>query len=443
MKRILLLLMFLFMHKWALSQGPVIRASLSPSKNVIVGQPVRLRVILLVPNYFTGSPDFPVFSIDNAIVLEPQDRPENLNDTISGIRYAGISQTYTIYTQVPGDFSLPPVQFTVPYASNPPKTTISHLSLPSLTFRAEIPAAAQNLPYFLPTSNLTLQQKWDSLLKDLRVGNTLSRTITVTTTKTQGMMIPPLTFSAPDGIRLYPEQPTVTDQKTPAGEFVYGRRTESVRYFLQKAGDYTLPPIQITWWNLNTNKLVTATLPAVNLLVAANPGYLNELPPAPEPAPVVQQAPVSFWRRYHYWIKVGVPGLLSILLLAWVVWRYLPRIYWHAAHRFELRRQSNEATFRSLVRACRRNDAAEAYRKLLVWISMAIGGETDLDAFVQQTHDEALIAEIENLGESLYSKSNMPVWDGSLLASLLIAQQRTQKKHRSKAYSLAALNPES
>jgi hypothetical protein len=439
MKRTLILVTLLLSQTCALSQAPVIRASLNPSRNVVVGQPIRLQVTLLVPNYFTGSPDFPTFSIDNAIVIEPQDRPQNLNDTIGGIRYAGISQTYTIYTQVPGDFKLPPIQFTVPYASNPPKTTISHLSLPPLTFRAEIPAAAQDLPYFLPTSNLTLQQKWDSPLKEIRVGDTLSRTITVTTTRTQGMMIPPLTFSAPDGIRLYPEQPKVIDQKTPTGEFIYGRRTESVRYFLQKAGDYTLPPIEISWWNLNTNKLVTAALPPVHLSIAENPGYLNELPPTPEPAPVVQPVRESLWRRYGPWLKIGAPILVGALLLVWLIWRYLPRIYRHIATRLELRRQSEDAIFQGLIRACRRNDPVESYRRLLAWTS--VRSETSLDRFLRRTHSQELISEVENLGKSLYSKSNAQVWDGHRLASLLIAQQRTQKKRRPTVNDLTALNP--
>jgi hypothetical protein len=441
MKRALILVTLLLAQTCALAQAPVIRASLNPSRNVIVGQPIRLQVTLLVPNYFTGSPDFPTFSMDNAIVIEPQDRPQNLNDNIGGIRYAGISQTYTIYTQVPGDFKLPPIQFTVPYASNPPKTTISHLSLPPLTFRAEIPAAAQDLSYFLPTSNLTLQQRWDSPLKEVRVGDTLSRTITVTTTRTQGMMIPPLTFSAPDGIRLYPEQPQVIDQKTPTGEFIFGRRTETVRYFLQKAGDYTLPPIQMSWWNLNTNKLVTTSLPSVHLSVAENPRYLNELPPTLQTAPTVQPVPKSFWRRYGSWFKVGSPILVGVLLFVWLIWRYLPSIYRHIATRLELRRQSEDAIFQGLVRACRHNDPIEAYRRLLAWTS--VRSETNLDRFLRQTHNEELISEVENLGKSLYSKSNTQVWDGHWLATLLIAQKRTQKKRRPTTNGLKGLNPES
>jgi hypothetical protein len=439
MKRLLLLLIVLLVVGPAQAQSPVIRASLSPSKNVIVGQPVHLRITILVPNYFTGSPDFPAFAIDNAIVVEPQDRPEHLNDTIGGTRYAGISQTYTIYPQQPGKFELPPAQFTVPYAAAPPKTTVAHLSLPPLTFQADIPAAARDLPYFLPTSRLVLQQKWDTPLKNVRVGDTLHRTISVVTTKTQGMMIPPIQLDAPDGVRLYKDQPTVVDQKTPTGEFVYGRRTESANYFLQKAGDYTLAPIQIQWWNLNTNSLAIATLPEVHLSVAANPDYVEELPPEKETVQVVQPAPVSFWRRYRHGIRIGTLSLVGTLLLVWLGWRYLPRMYVGFQQRLESRRNSEEAYFNRLIHACRSNNPAGAYRGLLAWISRS-GNGPDLNSFLQRADDEGLKREVEELGRFLYSGSQTGLWKGERLASLLAAHRHTVRQRGSKAYDLAPLN---
>ena len=35
----------------------------------MVGEPVRLVVTVLAPNYFTGSPDFPEIEIENVIVV--------------------------------------------------------------------------------------------------------------------------------------------------------------------------------------------------------------------------------------------------------------------------------------------------------------------------------------------------------------------------------------
>src|SRR5437899_1809808 len=78
----------------AVGQSPVVRAHLEPSHGILVGQPIRLVVSVYVPNYFTGTPEFPEFEIENAIVVLPQDRPENSNTQIAGTSYAGITETY-------------------------------------------------------------------------------------------------------------------------------------------------------------------------------------------------------------------------------------------------------------------------------------------------------------------------------------------------------------
>src|ERR1700754_2688501 len=79
------------------AQSPVARAHLEPASGIMVGQPVRLVVSVLVPNYFTGAPDFPEFEMENAIVVLPQDRPEHSNAQLNGVSYAGITQIYVIY----------------------------------------------------------------------------------------------------------------------------------------------------------------------------------------------------------------------------------------------------------------------------------------------------------------------------------------------------------
>jgi BatD DUF11 like domain len=425
---------------FSLAQSPVIRATLTPTKEIIVGQAVHLSVTVLVPNYFTGSPDFPVFELENAIVVQPQDRPQNLSETIGGVHYAGISQSYTIYPQQAGEFRLPPAQFTVPYAANPPKTTEAHLSLPHLIFHANIPAAAQGLSYFLPTTALTLRQTWEPSLKNIRVGDTLHRTITVTTIKTQGMMIPPVAFEASDGVRVYTEQPTVVDQKTPTGEFVYGRRTESARYFLRSAGEYTLPAVQLQWWNLNAHKLVTTTLAPVHLAVAENPGYVEELPPEKEPVSVAQPQTVSFWHRYRFWILVGAPSFAFVLLVLWIMWRYIPMLRRQLSERAELRRNSERFYFRQLIRSCKRNDAQGSYRFLIRWIARRKDGIT-LQEYLRQAKDDELIVAVEELGAALYSSEDRGSWDGSRLTRLLQEHRHDREKEVESRRILPQLNP--
>ena len=99
-----------------------------------------------------------------------------------------------------------------------------------------------------------MTQKFDKPLKNVKVGDAATRTVTITASKMRAMLIPPTKFKAPDGIVVYPRQPAVDDMKTDRGEFVEGKRVDSATYVMRKEGNYTLPPIRVEWWNLDKSK---------------------------------------------------------------------------------------------------------------------------------------------------------------------------------------------
>jgi len=437
MRRLCVLLMA---SLWASAsaQTPLVRAHFEPAKGILVGQPVRLVVSVFVPNYFTGSPEFPEFEMDNAIVVLPQDRPQNSSEQVNGVTYAGITETYTIYPQQPGDFRLPAAEISVSYASAPPASTLASVAFPALSFHADVPAAAQDLDYFLPTNSLTIQQRWSSPLKNLRAGDSVERTIVVTAAKMQAMLIPPLPMEAPNGIRVYPEEPDVQDKKTDRGDFVFGRRTQAAKYFIQKEGDYTLPPIELKWWNLSANRLVTATLPAMKFTAAANPNYA-ELPPEPEPVVVQQPKAVSFWVRCRFWIRVVTPCAVLFILLIWIAWRHFPRVWRIWRDWRERREHSKEATFRKLLKACEKNQAVKSYEGLLKWVAVAHPGLT-LDNFLILTADTALASEANDLGAVLFRQSGQDQWQGKKMAELL-RHHHHGSPHAARRSELVRLNP--
>ena len=424
------------------AQQPIVRAHIQPDKDILVGQPVRLVVTILVPNYFSGAPDLPEFELENAIVVLPQETPQNSNERVGTVTYAGITETYTIYPQQPGDFQLPSADIAVPYASAPPQTTVAHLSLPALRFHADLPASAKDLDYFLPTSSLLMQQKWSQPLKNLRVGDSIERTITVTATKMQAMLIPPIPMAAPNGLRVYPEEPAVQDKKTDRGEFVYGRRVQSGKYFIQSEGDYTLPSIELKWWNLSTNRLVTATLPAVRFTAAANPNYVTELPPEPEAIAVSKPTQTSVWTRYKFWIRVVAPCVALVLPLSWIIWCYFPRIYRKWLMERERRRHSETAYFHKVQIACRSNRAADAYTCLLKWLMVAHPGK-NIDDSLNLKEDVSLSYEIESLGSALFARNETHnQWNGQKLAGLLAQYRHVQIAKASQPLELLNLNPQ-
>ena len=439
MKSLILILLTGLVSFVATAQSPVVQAHLQPTNNIMVGQPVRLAVTVYVPNYFTGSPDFPEFEIENAVVVMPQDRPENSNTQIGGVRYAGITETYVIYPQQAGDILIPAASIAVPYAIEPPKSATVRVHLPALTFHADVPVAARDLDYFLPTTSLTIQQKWSVPLKNIRVGDSIERTITVTASKMQAMLIPPLPLKAGDGIRIYPEDPIVQDQKTSRGDFIFGRRIQSAKYFIQKEGEYTLPPIELKWWNLSTNRLLTAILPAIRFSAAPNPGYVTELPPAQETEPVTPAKPVSPWKRYRSLLYKTAAFSIAAFLLLWLAWHLVPGVVRRLRLWNERRSHSESAYFGHFQSACEHNDAAQSYTLLLRWLALAYPGRS-LEQVIRGQANSALYSEVNALGAAVFAYRGQNHWNGRRLSQLLNQLRNSHPSHSVEPQHLSELN---
>ena len=273
---------------------PVLRIAVTPPTGVIVGQPVKISVDVLAPNFLTDAPELPQLEIPNAITVLSDEAAQNLTETINGTSYAGVRKTYRVYPQRPGRFEIPTAEVKIKYAAVPPNSVEATLPLPAASFQAMLPPEAEGLDYFLPATELRIEQTFDRKFKDLKVGDTLRRTITIIAVKTQAMMIPPIYFEAQKGIREYTAEPEVTDQKSDHGEFLQGQRTEHVTYQILKPGDYVLPEIQVTWWDLQTSKLRVARLPAIHFTAAPNLDYVPELTPEVETVNV--PPPIPWWR---------------------------------------------------------------------------------------------------------------------------------------------------
>jgi len=437
-KRSVLLILLLFGCAFGANAQPkpVLRARFLPSNRVAVGQPVRLQVEILVPNFFTGAPEFPPLEMDGAIVTLSEDRPEHFTDQVSGTTYAGIRRFYLIYTQQPGTFTTPVATVSVPYAAKPPETAVVKLSLPELTLSATLPAEAENLDYFLPTSRLTISQKWSSPPQDLKVGDSVSRTITVATEKTKAMLIPPIVFSAPAGVTIYTRSPSVDDQKDAVGEFKEGVRTERATYLFATPGDYVLPGMQIQWWNLSSQKLVTSKLAGTKIHVSANPAYVSEVPPEPEPNAPIRANSVP-WRSELPVISWSLLVLSTFVGVGWLIWHSWPRLASRYRDFVCRRRDSEVGHWDTLKKAISSNDAPRSYAALLAWLGR-LG--VSLNAFQLQAHDPTLDQQLTILSQTLFQQQRLG-WDGQALRACLSKHRRLNWASNRKPSSLPPLNP--
>jgi hypothetical protein len=417
----------------------VIRASIAASSPIIVGQTVRVNVTVLVPNYFTGEPEFPQLNIDNAIVVLPEERPANSNESINGESYAGITKAYLIYPQQPGSYKLPHAEIVVQYAVQPPKSAEVRLPLPELSFEATIPLQAAGLDYFLPTASLTITQKFDKPMKDLKVGDTFTRTVIITAAKLRAMMIPPTKFEAADGIVVYPKQPAVDDIKTKQDEFVQGRRVDIATYLIRKEGSYTLPGIQIKWWDLAAHKIRTATLPAIHSTAAPNPAYSPELPPEPEPVVAPVQPKANPMKRYLRLAEIAGVVLVSLAILTWAWFRFGARLFSEWIESRRAYKNSEAALFAKLRKASRAGKAEDAYTSLLGWLRRFQPGVA-LGQFLANSADAELTQEVEALASQLYG-SETSAWSGQRMDRALERVRFRRHYELQARQALPPLNP--
>ncbi|MGE9289887.1 MAG: hypothetical protein ACQKBT_02780, partial [Puniceicoccales bacterium] len=122
----------------------------------------------------------------------------------------------------------------------------------------------------MTTESLNVSETWEPHPEEsVEVGDIFKRTIRQQADNVSGMALAPASDEAPDGLRVYLENPTVQDD-TERGKFT-GERIDTLSYAIQQSGSYTLPELRYQWWNPKKRLLETTTLPAIHFKASATP----------------------------------------------------------------------------------------------------------------------------------------------------------------------------
>jgi hypothetical protein len=440
------------------SQLPLVRARIEKSGEVWVGQAVPLNVEVIVPSWFTGAPKFPELEVPNAVTLSPEGAVNFVVQSV-GKTFSAQSQRYLIYPQVKGKYTVPLVKVQVTYAlpDGKPSPPAVLASLP-VQFEARLPAGAEGAKYYLTTSNFRINQSLDRKPEGLKVGDSVTRTVDMMAEDTVGISLPPLKFEAPEGIRLYPGTPKVSE-KAERGK-IEATRTETATYVLEKEGHYTLPEIMIVWWNPQTKRMNKARLPAIELQVKANSDYNTEAfassqEPEEKPVEEPRRTVLERLKASVYWGGL----ILGVFLLLLVLRRFLIakgisiKSYFGEIRK---RRADVEITyFKRFRKASLSNDAEVTLRELMFWLDRMNTQPIapTLEGFAKESDMPGLLEEEEALKASLFARSGKkePIepqkkWSGKrfyrLVANARKAQIQKNKGPKRRGEQIISLNPQ-
>jgi len=350
-----------------------LRSRVSPEGTVMVGQPARFTVDVLVTTWLTGAPEYPQLELPGAIVVLPEERPLNLNEDFDGERWFGLSRSYFIYPQEPGEYVTPPAEVVVKYGGG--SRSPARMVIPEQRFSATVPAEAAGLGYFIPTKSFRIEQQVEPDPAGLKVGDAVRRTVTMSPDGAFAMFLPPLRFESAPGLAVYPDPPKVEDLGGDRSGFQGGRRIESASYVIQKDGEYTLPAINIAWWDLSAGRLREASVAAVKFSAAPNPDYRPGID-IPAEATVAEEAPAPFrWREF---VERAVLALVVVLgagaLFVWLPRRVVPYLRRRREERRRRYAESEAAAYARLRAALRNGDPSEIECSLYHWLDRLAPG---------------------------------------------------------------------
>lgn len=406
--------------------GPIVRAEIKPSR-VVVGQRAVLSLDVLAPNYMPAPPVLPDFQVRNLVTRQMSAR--NFVEQRDDVTYAGVRYEFAISPMEAGAFTIPGQSVTITYAAEPPATRTASVSIPELSLQAFIPPEARDLAPFISANNIAIDQVIDRSSQGLKVGDSITRTITVTADGIPAMLIPPVTFAPIDGLPVYLSQPVLRDVADGRTGAQKGTRTDQAVYLLQKAGDYSLPPISIGWWNVRDQKVERTQVGGVGLHVADNPVVRSSASLATE-GWQARWSIFDFLQR-HWWtlvvILVGAGILiwkLPLLTRACLAWRDRRRKAYH---------QSEAFYFARVREAARSEDARQTYFSLLDWLDRfkSLGSAGSIQNLKRLADDPDLSAAVDALEQNLFGSGAAALDLRAFISHLSRARRRLLRRRHS------------
>ncbi|WP_213938784.1 BatD family protein [Pseudomonas sp. dw_612] len=334
-KKLCSLLVCLFStHTLAAEPDLRVQTHLQPTTSIMVGSVVELQLDVLTDTWFTDAPTLPDLKLNGALVMPPNGQAQHLNQTLDGKSFSGMRYSYLITPNLAQGFDIPAL--TVRAKPAQASTELSAQSQP-LHFSAAQPPGFNAGEAVLVASGLRFTQKTVNSATPLKVGDSLTRQLTLQADGALAMSLPVPTLTEVEGLSRYPKAPQVSSLDDGRGNFNAGQRIDTVTYRIDTEGSHTLPAIEVKWWDSGTQQTRTAQVPAITFKATANSAYRPVFSINEDLKKLGQQG------RLHlsgHWL-----GLIALLLLVALA-GYFARPFIHRAWLgWQARRQARHAAW--------------------------------------------------------------------------------------------------
>ena len=400
---------------------------------------VQEQLLFTVKLYYTingiRNPQFTELEMEDT-VIQLIGSPNQYEQIIEGVRYGVYEKRYVIFPQRSGPLEIPDILFRGEVTDGSSNFVFRNLNTRRVTAFIEgitisvneRPVAAQEFDNWLPVTNLSISEEWSTDLENLSVGDSITRTITLTADGLDGAVLPPFSPETLDGINVYQDPASI--ERTYVDGSIVGTRVESSTLVPVIAGTIEIPEIVIPWWDVSSDELKEAVITAKSIQVSTiegeipseqaeeSIGNLEELLAA---SPTVDQEMIDAQEEEEF-IEVGIYWLNYIIAFICIV--VLTSIY-----RLVLRPNNEEISdylqnlknkyksrispynnervaFRQLKTACKKGDLTKIKGALITWCDHYSRENklNTIDGILKNPDWSSLHSIIINLQNTLYFK---------------------------------------
>ncbi len=246
----------------------------------------------------------------------------------NGQSYGSFEQRYAIFPAQSGLLTIPSDSVTASVRvldgiSTSRKTVRVSTEQKRITVKPIPPEYPVDKPW-LPAIAVTATQRFEpSLIKDFGVGDTLQRTVDIRVIGNSGASLPPIKLALPDTqFKSYPQPTQISDNAV--GDNLVGSRVETLDIVPIVPGALGLPGTDITWWNTDTESLMTTSLDDRALIVVGDAiATIQPSTPAAQSTEPVEAAQLGGTIRTDTHSLTLWRGLIAIFVLAVIaaLWR--------------------------------------------------------------------------------------------------------------------------
>lgn len=424
---------------------------------------VQEQLLFTIRLYYTiagiRNPNFTEVEPENAVV-QLLGAPHQYEQLIDGQRYGVYEKNYVIFPQRSGELTIPDIVFRGELTDGSSNFVFRNPNMRPVTAFApgyqvtvkERPAAFPQGNTWLPASNLQINETWSTDITQLRPGDSVERTLTITADGLDGAALPPLGRPQIDRMNVYPDPPKI--ERLVYDGRVIGTRIENYTLVATNDGSVVIPEVTLPWWDINSDSLRYATVPASFIRVTAEGSALpsDTLAATADAADSAGQTlftdELISSRQTPAWV-LNLTALAILLVLGGMWWLWRRRlntmaetakpVVRTAAYQREIEDGQEKHAFADLETSINKSDPQQVRLHMIAWGRQYFRdpGLHNLDDLCARLQNKELLQLCQSVQAALYGGESAQNAFGTTERQSMIRVLRQLRKSRMQAFTRA------